>query len=126
MIEKTAKAPSIPSLEDRGAISQDKITMLLDEIVQRILTVSDPKQIILFGSYARGEAGRDSDLDLLVIKDEVDSTQAEAARIYRALADLAVPVDVVVVRTTYVERYGDLVGTVVRPALREGKVIYAR
>ena len=126
MIEKTAKAPSIPSLEERGAISQDKITMLLDEIVQRILTVSDPKQIILFGSYARGEAGRDSDLDLLVIKDEVDSTQAEAARIYRALADLAVPVDVVVVRTTYVERYGDLVGTVVRPALREGKVIYAR
>ena len=61
-----------------------------------------------------------------VCKDEVDSTQAEAARIYRALADLAVPVDVVVVRTTYVERYGDLVGTLVHPALREGKVIYAR
>jgi hypothetical protein len=42
------------------------------------------------------------------------------------LADLTVPVDVVVVRTAYVQRYGDLVGTVVRPALREGKVLYAR
>jgi hypothetical protein len=56
----------------------------------------------------------------------VDSTRAEAARIYRVLADLTVPVDVVVVRTAYVQRYGDLVGTVVRPALREGKVLYAR
>jgi hypothetical protein len=47
-------------------------------------------------------------------------------RIYHALADLTVPIDVIVVRTAYVQRYGDLVGTVVRPALREGKVLYAR
>jgi len=99
---------------------------LLAEITRRICAVSDPQQIILFGSHARGDVSPGSDLDLLVIKDEVDSTRAEAARIYRALADLSVPVDVVVVRTVYVERYGDLVGTVVRPALREGKVLYAQ
>lgn len=122
---KSSRATPLTST-DEGPVTQNKITELLDEIVQRIVTVSDPDQIILFGSYARAEAGRDSDLDLLVIKNEVDSTQAEAARIYRALADLAVPVDVVVVRTSYVQRYGDLVGTVVRPALREGKVLYAR
>jgi len=61
-----------------------------------------------------------------VVKDEVESPGAEAARIYQALADIGVPVDIVVVRKAYVERYGDLVGTVVRPALREGRVIYAR
>jgi predicted nucleotidyltransferase len=99
---------------------------LLQEITQRIRAVSDPEQIILFGSAARGEASPDSDLDLLVVKADVDSTRAEAARIYQALADLPVPVDVVVVRQAYVQRYGDLVGTVVRPALREGKVLYAR
>ena len=99
---------------------------LLAEITRRIRAVSDPQRIILFGSYARGEPGPGSDLDILVIKDQVDSTRAEAARIYRALADLTVPVDVVVVRTTYAQRYGDLVGTVVRPALREGKVLYAQ
>lgn len=97
---------------------------LLKEIIQRIVAVSDPEQIVLFGSYARGDFGPDSDLDLLVIKDEVESTRAEAARIYRVLADIQVPIDVVVVRTPYVQRYGDLVGTVVRPALREGKVLY--
>jgi predicted nucleotidyltransferase len=93
--------------------TKDERSALMAEITRRIRAVSDPQRIILFGSYARGEPGPGSDLDLLIIKDEVDSTRAEAARIYRVLADLTVPVDVVVVRTAYVQRYGDLVGTVV-------------
>lgn len=107
--------------------AKDGVTSdLLAEITRRIREVSDPERIILFGSHARGEAGAGSDLDLLVVKDELDSSGDEVEQIYRALADLAVPIDVVVVRKAYVERYGDLVGTVVRPALREGTVLYAR
>ncbi len=102
------------------------IDALLEEVTRRIRAVSDPEQIILFGSHARGDFTSHSDLDLLVIKEQVDSTHVEAARIYRALADLELPVDVVVMRKAYVQRYGDLVGTVARPALREGKVLYAR
>lgn len=99
---------------------------LLDEITQRIVAVSDPQQIILFGSQARGDAGSDSDLDILVVKDEVESLGAEAARIYRALAGLSTPVDVVVARSDYVRRHRDVIGTIVRPALREGRVLYVR
>ena len=99
---------------------------LLAEITRRVIAVSDPQQIILFGSQARGEAGPDSDLDLLVIKDEVASPWAEAERIYRVLAGLSTPVDVVVARSDYVRRHRDIIGTVVRPALREGRVLYAR
>jgi len=99
---------------------------LLTEITQRIVTVSDQQQIILFGSQARGDARPDSDLDLLVIKDEVASPRAEAARIYRVLAGLSTPVDVVVARSDYVRRHRDIVGSIVRPALREGRVLYAR
>lgn len=107
-------------------MNEHKTPHLLEEITRHILAVSNPERIILFGSKTRGDVGPDSDLDLLVIKDEVDSTRAEAARIYQALADLSVPIDVVVVRKAYVERYSDLVGTVVRQALREGQVLYAR
>ncbi len=102
------------------------LTNILDEITRRIRAVSEPERIVLFGSYARGDARADSDLDVLVIKDEGASTQAETARIYEALAGIAVPIDVVVVRTAYVQRYGDLVGTIVRPALCEGVVLYAQ
>ena len=98
----------------------------LPEITQQILAVSNPEEIILFGSYARGDFGPDSDLDLLVIKDQVNSPNEETAIIYRALAHLTVPVDVVVVSKAYAQRYRNLIGTVVRPAYREGKVIYAR
>lgn len=99
---------------------------LVAEIIQRIVAVSDPQQIILFGSQARGDARHDSDLDLLVVKDEVESLRAEAARIYRALAGLSTPVDIVVARSDYVRRHSNVVGTIVRPALREGRVLYAR
>jgi predicted nucleotidyltransferase len=98
----------------------------LSEITRSIVEISDPDQIILFGSYARGDFGPDSDLDLLIIKDQVSSPREEAARIYRALAHMLISVDVVVVSKAYVQRYKDIIGTVVRPALREGKVIYAR
>jgi predicted nucleotidyltransferase len=98
----------------------------LPEITERIVQVSDPDQIILFGSYAMGDYRPDSDLDLLIIKDQVQSTREEAAKIYHALAHMGIPIDVVVVRKAYVQRYGVLIGTIVRPALKEGRVIYAR
>lgn len=107
-------------------MSEKEMSELLEEITRRIRDVSDPEQIILFGSRARGDFRPDSDVDLLVIKDNFESTRAEANRIYRALSGMSVPVDVVVVRPAYVEQYRDIIGTIVRPALREGKVLYAR
>ena len=39
----------------------------IDQMVGRIVERFDPERIILFGSAARGEAGPDSDVDLLVV-----------------------------------------------------------
>ena len=88
--------------------------------------MSDQDKIILFGSYARGEAGQDSDLDLMVIKYIMASVHAEIKKIYRALANLAVPIDIVVVSQEYLELYGKLVGTILYPALKEGIILYER
>ena len=98
----------------------------LPEIIREIQAVSNPDEIILYGSYARGDYAPDSDLDLLVVKDQVESPNEEAAKIYRALAYLTVSVDVVVVSKAFFQRYRNIIGTVVRPAVTEGRVIYAR
>jgi uncharacterized protein len=95
-------------------------------MTERIVRDYDPVKIILFGSHARGEAGPESDIDLLVVLPEVANKRQAAVAIRRAFTDLAVPKDIVVTTPEEIARRGDIVGTVLRPALREGKVLYER
>lgn len=97
---------------------------VLDEVIQRILRVVRPQRIVLFGSAARGEMGPDSDLDLLVIVRKPVHRRALAQEIYRNLHGIPLPVDVIVATEQDVAQYGDKVGTILRPALHEGEVIY--
>ena len=99
---------------------------ILNQVVRRITERFRPEKIIVFGSYARGEADRDSDLDLLVVMDVEGSCRRKANEIDLALADRTVPMDLIVVTPSQYDRQKDLVGTVVRQAAREGKVLYDR
>lgn len=95
----------------------------LDEVIRRIVAVAKPERIILFGSAARGETGPDSDLDLLVVKSGVHRRHL-AQEIYRGLFGIPVPVDVIVVRPEDVRAFQGKVGTIIDPALREGREVY--
>lgn len=98
----------------------------IQEMVRRIVARFAPQRIILFGSHARDAAGPDSDVDLLVVMDCARSTREQVVEIRRALVDIPAPKDVVVVTPEHFERYRDVIGTVVWPAVREGKVLYER
>jgi len=98
----------------------------IDEMVQRIAERFDPDQIILFGSRARGTARPDSDVDLLVIMPVTGSKRETQIEIRCALHDIHVAKDIIVATPDEVERRRNIVGTIIRPALREGKVLYAR
>ena len=98
----------------------------IDEMVRRIVEGFDPEKIILFGSHATGTAGPDSDVDLLVVMEVSGSKRERAVEIDLALADIVIPKDVIVMTPYQVERYKDVVGTIIYPALREGKVLYER
>ena len=97
---------------------------ILQEIVRRIVAAVRPEKIILFGSAAREEMGPDSDLDLLVIK-SCRNRRETARRIRRKLIGVGVPKDIIVATPEDIERYKDTIGLIYRPALREGKVLYA-
>jgi uncharacterized protein len=98
----------------------------LPEITKRIRETSDPEKIILFGSYARGDNLPDSDVDLLVVMNSVQSPRSESIRIRRNLKGLLVPVDIIVTTPEQLERHKKTVGLIYRTILTEGKVIYER
>jgi len=85
-----------------------------------------PEQIILFGSYARGDANADSDVDFLVIMPVHDSKAHQEVMIGVALHDFAVPKDIVVSTPEEFAWRKEIVGTIEYPAVREGKVLYVR
>ncbi|MGB6064439.1 MAG: nucleotidyltransferase domain-containing protein [Desulfomonilaceae bacterium] len=97
---------------------------LLDELVRRILEVSKPKRVILFGSAARGEMGSHSDLDILVIMPDGAHRRRTAQTIYCSLAGLGLAKDIVVATENDVREHGANPAMVLYPALREGKELY--
>jgi uncharacterized protein len=98
----------------------------IDKMVRRIAERFDPDQIILFGSRARGTARPDSDVDLLVVMPVTGSKREKQIEIRCALHDIRVAKDIIVATPDEVEKRRNIVGTIIRPALREGKVLYAR
>ena len=96
---------------------------ILDNIIRRIVEVADPERIILFGSAARGDLNRHSDVDLLIVKEGVDTLDL-MRQIRRNLYGVGAAVDAIVVTPQAIERYKDSHALIIKPALREGKVIY--
>lgn len=95
----------------------------LDDIVRRIVEVARPEKIILFGSAARDDMSPHSDVDLLIIKQGADLRRL-TAKIYRRLHGVGAAVDAIMVTPEDVERYKDSHALIIKPALREGRVVY--
>ena len=97
---------------------------VIEEIVRRVLAVSRPERIILFGSAATGQMNRDSDVDLLVLEREVVDARTDIVRIREALAGLPFPFDIVVMSRDRFEETRNVIGGIAWPAARYGRVIY--
>ncbi len=98
----------------------------IQAIVDRIVEEFDPERVILFGSYARGNPTKDSDLDFLVIMNYQGRRLDILRNIRRTLDDFHMPKDVVIRTPEEVDKYGKYIGTILHPALKEGKVLYAK
>jgi uncharacterized protein len=97
------------------------------ELLDPVVAYFRPRRVILFGSAARGEAGPDSDIDLLVVVDDDAPPEKltlragwEARRGYRH------PADIIPVRESVFQRRRRIIGTLSEAASTEGKVVYER
>ncbi|MBF0627218.1 MAG: nucleotidyltransferase domain-containing protein [Magnetococcales bacterium] len=102
----------------------------LEQMVEAIVAVANPKQVILFGSRARNQAQPDADVDLLVIESEPfgphRSRYREIARLEQAMGSIPLATDILVYTEEETEKLRSSANHVVAHALREGKVLHAR
>ncbi len=97
---------------------------LIEEIVGRILSVTQAERIIIFGSAAVDKMTRDSDIDLLVLKSAPGNPRQESLHVRRALNGLGFPFDIIVMATERFEESKGVIGGIAFPANKYGKVIY--
>jgi predicted nucleotidyltransferase len=99
---------------------------LLAEIVRRLVETCQPKRIYLFGSMARGDAGPDSDYDILVLVERsTEPLYRLSQRGFRALRGIDAAVDVVVWdRATFDARL-HLPASFPATVVREGRLLHA-
>ena len=102
--------------------------MAPDETIARVtellVAAAHPKRIILFGSQARGQAGADSDIDIMVVEDEIRDRLGEMVRLNRLLGAHGVSVDLLVVSEEKFQYWRDTPGNVYFEAAAEGRVLY--
>jgi len=99
----------------------------IQSAVQRAAAAAhSPIKVILFGSYATGKAREDSDLDLMVVEDDIPAMAAEYSRIRNAIGFIGTGVDILLYPKVEFERRVNWQTSPVFDAVRQGQVLYER
>jgi predicted nucleotidyltransferase len=95
-------------------------------VVERLVEAYQPDRIYLFGSVARGDAGSDSDYDLMVIVPDNALPERRDSRLaYQALRGTGIAADVVVWTRRRFERRTRVVASLPATVMREGQLVHA-
>ncbi len=100
---------------------------IIQKMVEKIVSDYTPQKVILYGSYAYGTPHRDSDIDLLIIKDTPERFLDRWAAIRRILSDptRTVPLETLVLTPEEVDRRLTIGDQFIAEILEKGKVLYA-
>lgn len=98
----------------------------VEKLTQRIVERFNPQRLILFGSRARGDAGEDSDFDLLIVSPSEHPRWQRTVPVYRALSGLGIPKEIVWWTPDEIEAWRGVEAHFINTALREGRLLYEK
>ena len=97
------------------------------ELLEGVVAHFDPVRVILFGSCARGQAGGESDFDLVVVlDDDVAKEKLSWRSVYEARRKYDGAVDLFPCRQSVFQERAKVVGSFAHTVLTEGVVVYER
>jgi predicted nucleotidyltransferase len=104
----------------------DNNVPFIDKIISIIVSLASPDQIILFGSYARGDNTEKSDIDLLILKKGLIKGRDIVGSIYMAFFEnkINVPVDLLAVDYNRYIELNNEIGYIYKTIKEQGKVVY--
>lgn len=106
-------------------LKDERLAGIVSDAVTRLVAAYRPERIYLFGSTARGDAGPDSDCDLMVVLADQNGVQGRRARTgYEALRGVAVPVELQVMTAREFDRQLRFRASLPSTIVREGRLIY--
>ena len=97
----------------------------MDHVVSRIVELYQPELVILFGSYANGNANEGSDLDLLLVKQTNEPPLNRAAGLRKAMRDILLPMDILVYTPAEIAKDKERKFTFIHDVFKSGRVLYA-
>jgi hypothetical protein len=97
------------------------------ELLDKVVAHFAPQRVILFGSTARGEAGPESDIDLLVVVDDDTPPEILGARsVYEARRGYHGAADILPCRASVLAARARAKGSFADIVLREGVTVFER
>jgi predicted nucleotidyltransferase len=98
---------------------------VIPQLIERVVELTHPLKIIVFGSAAKGDIETANDIDLLVVMPEGTHRRRTAQLLYRRLTGIGAAFDILVATPRDLQEQADNIGLIYRTVLREGREVYA-
>ncbi len=98
----------------------------IKQVAEFMAIASDAERVVLFGSYARGDATEQSDVDLLIIAKNDLPRYKRSRKLYTLLRPHPFSMDIIVYTPQEIEEQKKTKVSFISTILREGKTLYVK